>query len=152
MAKIGLLFSACCIVVAGIVPGATAGPSSPTPMEAREGDNTIYFTWNARTRRVTQASSSRRLVAGQEVELLTALVDRTGRVAMRATLKNISDTRSYDVEGRLVHIVTRDGEVIKRLSSDPIHTVLEPGERVRAVFRYRLRSGEYSARTDFVTE
>lgn len=151
MRKILVLLCATCVVGLG-GPAAVAGAGGTTPMAAREGDNTIYFTWNARKGRVTKATSSRRLVAGQEVELLTALVDRDGRVGMRASLKNISESTRYSVDGRIVHRVLRDGEVVKEFRSDLLDTVLEPGEKVRALFRYRLRTGQYSARSDFVAE
>ncbi|HWC14916.1 MAG TPA: hypothetical protein VG929_10035 [Actinomycetota bacterium] len=117
---------------------------------SRAGDNTIYFTWDAEHRRITEASSSRRFTADQQVELLTRLTDRTGAVVARGVLKNVSTTQHYRVRGRLVQRIYSGSEVFRVRRSTTIHRVLAPGEKARASFRYRIPSGSYSVRTDFV--
>ena len=120
---------------------------------AREGDNTIYLRWNADKRTITEASSSRRFTAGQELELLTSVSDRTERLTVRAVLRNISDDTIYVIRGaRLLHRVFESSREIKTFRSRPIETRLRPGEKVAVRFLYMLRSGDYSLRTDLVTE
>ena len=117
---------------------------------SRQGDNTIYMTWNEEQGEVKRATSSQRIRAGQKIELLTRLVDRTGRIRMRAVLRNISEHRRFRIDGRLVHKVSFDGEVVKQLETKVFNTVLGPGERIVARFSYTLgTTGEYSARTNY---
>lgn len=134
------------------VPSFQASGDPTERMSAREGDNTIYLEWDARKKKVRQASSSRRLTAGQKVELLTRLADRSGRIVTRGVLRNISEDQQYLVHGRLIHRIYRDDELIRSLSSRRLRVVLGPGERIAVRFAYRLRTGSYSVRTDFVTE
>lgn len=128
--------------------GAVAGPIES--IASRDGDNTIYFTWDAERRLITEASSSRRVTAGQQVELLTRLTDRTGALVARGVLKNVSTTQRYRVRGRLVQRIYSGSDVFRVRRSTTIDRVLEPGEKVGASFRYGIPSGSYSVRTDFV--
>lgn len=129
---------------------ANGGPTER--MAPREGDNTIYFEWDARKKQVRHASSSRRLTADQQVELLTRFTDRSGRIVTRGVLRNISEDKQYLVHGRLIHRIYRDDELIRSLRSRRLRVVLGPGERVAGRYAYGLRTGSYSVRTDFVTE
>lgn len=129
-----------------------AGPMGREELAARRGDNTISFHWNASRRKVTEASSSRMISAGQEVELLTSFADRTGMIRMKAVLRNISEDKTFTVDGRLIHRVFRSVDEIKTLRSRPLDAVLRPGERIVARFSYMLKTGDYSARTDLVTK
>lgn len=131
---------------------ATAGPMKRRTLTAREGDNTVYFHWNSAKKEVTEATSSRRLAAGQKVELLTSLSDRTGKIEMKAVLRNISDRTIYVVDGRLVHLVSVSGDVVRTLRSRALDTALRPGEKIVIHFSYLLKSGDYSARTDLTTD
>lgn len=139
------------LVVAPLPAGADA--MKRRAVAAREGDNTIYVRWNAEKRKIVEASSSRRFTAGQEVELLTSVSDRTDRLTVRAVLRNISDDTIYVIRGgRLLHRVFTSGQEIKTFRSRPIETRLRPGEKVAVRFSYMLRTGDYSLRTDLVTE
>lgn len=129
--------------------GLPAAAGTGEAVAEREGDNTIYLTWDASRRRVTEATSSRRFTDGQRIEVLTSLKDRTGRIVMRAVLRNWSTDSTYVVDGRLVHRVLRDSNVVRTRMSDPLNVTLGPGEKVTTRFRYRLSSGKYAARTDF---
>lgn len=129
-----------------------AGDGPPERMSSREGDNTIYFEWDARKRKMRGASSSRRLTADQKVELLTKLVDRTGRIVSNGALRNISEDEQFLVRGRLFHRIYRGDEMIRSLPSRLFRTVLKPGEKIAVRFGYRLKTGSYSIRTDFVSE
>lgn len=146
MRKLGLLVLGLSLAVsaAGVAPAA----SVHRRLESREGDNTIYMRWNASKKRIARASSSRRLVAGQEVELLTSVSDRTGKIEMRAVLKNMSDSVVYEVDGRLVHQVSDSEGVEKTLRSRILDRLLRPGEKIIVFFSYMLRTGDYAVRTD----
>ncbi len=129
-----------------------AAEAESKALASYEGDNTIHLKWDARNRRVSEATSSRRLTADQKVELLTTLVDGKGRIVMRATLENLSKNDSYRIRGRLVHRVFRDGDVVKALRTRKFRIELGPGDKIVAKYSYGLRTGEYSTRTDYVTE
>lgn len=117
---------------------------------SRDGDNTVYFRWNQSSRRLTGADSSRMIVAGARVEILTALKDRTGKIVMRGVLRNVSEDSVFHVDGRMIHKVWDDtDDLFREVKSRPLDVVLAPGEEVRARFAYVLPSGRYSARTDF---
>ena len=143
------------VVAALIVVALLAIASGPAraqvavPMNDRDGDNTIFFTWDADAGRVTHATSGRRIVAGQQVELITSISDEDGRVVMRATLHNSSETTTFQVDGRLKHRIMVDGDVIRTSKSRPLERTLRPGEKVRARFDLRLPSGDYEGRTDY---
>jgi hypothetical protein len=130
------------------VPTASSA-APPQELASRAGDNTIYFSWDAGSARLSQATSSRRFEAKQKLELLTRVVDRSGEIVMRAILKNVSQERRYRVDGPLVHNVFRNDKLIKRLETEVFHVVLKPGERIVGRFVYTLETGDYSARTDF---
>lgn len=131
--------------------GPVVRASPPETLGSRDGDNTISFRWNQKTRRVVDADSSRIIIAGASVEILTALRDGVRRIAMRGVIRNVSDHACLRVEGRMVHKVwDASGELIRRLRSRSFNVLLSPGEVVRARFSYLLPSGRYSARTDFV--
>jgi hypothetical protein len=129
-----------------------AGGMETKTLASYQGDNTIFVKWNARDRRVSEATSSRRLTADQKIELLTTLVDGKGRIVMRAVLKNISKHDSYRIRGRLVHHVFRDRETVRALRTRAFRVVLDPGDKIVARYAYGLRTGEYSVRTDYLTE
>jgi hypothetical protein len=131
--------------------GAVADPRARA-MTSRESENTIYFTWDASDKRVTQATSSRLVHAKQKIELLTRLVDRSGRIVMRAVLKNVSKKHQFRIDGRLVHDVMRDDVLARRLKTRVFDTVLGPGDKIVARFIYGVASGDYSARTDYLTK
>ncbi len=135
------------LVLAG--PGLHA--SGAHSLRSREGDNSLYFEWNQKERRVTIATSSMRIDDTSRVRIVTSLRDRSERIVMRATLKNTSD-EVVVLDGRLVHKVwAEDGTPIRRLKSRLLTRRLEPGDHVSARFSYLLPSGWYSARTDFLT-
>jgi hypothetical protein len=129
--------------------GLPAAAGTGEAVAEREGDNRIYFTWSATEREVSKATSSRRLIAGQRIEVLTSLKDGTGWIVMKAVLRNTSRGTTYVVDGRLVHRVMRGTDVVRTRGSESLHEVLGPGEKIISRFRYRLSSGEYAARTDF---
>jgi hypothetical protein len=118
----------------------------------RPGDNTIYFTWDAESGKVVEATSSRQLRPKQSVELLTRLADRPDVVSMKGVLQNISDAQHLRIDGRLIHKVMQGDVVIKRVRSRLFHRVLDPGEKIAVRFTYKLPSGDYSARTDYAAE
>lgn len=132
---------------------ATAEGMKRRAIAAREGDNTVYVRWNADKRKITEASSSRRFTSGQEVELLTSASDRTGKLVVKAVLRNVSDGTVFVLRGdRLFHRVFESGVEIKTFRSRPIDARLRPGEKVAVRFSYMLRTGGYSLRSDLVTE
>ncbi|MDQ3964232.1 MAG: hypothetical protein M3277_10035 [Actinomycetota bacterium] len=134
------------LVLAG--PGLQA--AGAPALDSRDGDNSLYFEWDLKERRVTTATSSLRISDKSRVRIMTSLRDRPNRIAMRATLKNVSD-EVIVLDGRLVHKIWAEGEtLIRRLKSRLLTKRLEPGEYVSARFSYLLPSGWYSARTDFV--
>lgn len=130
------------------IPTASSA-APPQELASRQGDNTIYFSWDAGRGRFSQATSSRRVEAKQKLELLTRVIDRSGQIVMRAVLKNVSAARRYRVDGPLVHNVFQDGEPIKRLETQVFHVVLKPGGKIVGRFTYTLETGDYSARTDY---
>jgi hypothetical protein len=134
------------LLVAGMAP---ARARSGAELADREGDNTISYSWDAESGRVTQATSGRVFVKGQEVELITSISDEDGRVVMRASLHNLSDETTFYVDGRLKHRIILDGELLRSLKSRPVDRALRPGERIRARFDFRLPSGDYEGRTDY---
>lgn len=117
---------------------------------SREGDNSIYFKWDRKESRVATATSSTRITGGARVRILTSLRDRPGRIAMRASLKNVSEDEVIVLDGRIIHKIWDEaGNLVRRLKSRPLTQGLEPGEYVTARFSYQLPSGWYSARSDF---
>lgn len=140
LVALGFLMLAQSVVHAGPIPS----------VAPRQGDNTIYFTWDAQEKRIVEASSSRQLTAGQQVELLTRLTDRTGAVDIRGVLKNVSSAQRYRVSGRLVQRIYQGSDEFRVRRSKPIDRVLAAGEKVGFRFSYGLASGSYSVRTDFV--
>ena len=142
------VLAACVCALMLFVPTASSA-APPQALASREGDNTIYFRWDAGSARLSQATSSRRFEAKQKLELLTRVTDRSGEIVMRAVLKNVSQLRRYRIDGPLVHYIFQDGEVVKRLETEVFHVVLRPGERIVGRFVYTLETGDYSARTDY---
>lgn len=149
--KTKTLIAACVCALMLFVPTISSA-APPQELASRVGDNTIYFSWDADSERLSQATSSRRFRAKQRLELLTRVADRSGAIVMRAVLKNVSQQRRYRIDGPLVHYVFQDGAVVKRLETEVFHVVLKPGERVVGRFTYVLETGDYSARTDFERE
>ena len=135
-------------LVMALASTAIAGPTAT--MASRQGDNTVYLTWDADNGKITEATSSRRFTADQEVELLTQVRARDGRLRVRGVLRNISATERYSVNGRLVQTIYKGTEVFRSRTLYRIKEVLVPGERIVASFSYNLPSGSYSIRTDFV--
>lgn len=119
-------------------------------LDSREGDNSIYFEWDRKEGRVATATSSTRITGESRVRITTSLRDRPGRIAMRASLKNVSEDKVIAVEGRIIHKVWDEaGDLVRRMKSRLFTQRLKPGEYVTARFSYRLPSGWYSARSDY---
>ena len=118
-------------------------------VESRPGDNHLTYEWNADSTSITRAASSRVVVRGQALELLTSVHDNDGDIDIVVTLRNLSDSKRARVHGRLIHEVFGSSGSIATFQSPLIDTVLDPGGETTATFTYMLPTGSYSAEGSF---
>jgi hypothetical protein len=108
------------------------------------------FGWSDASRSVTSGASSRSIVAGAPLTVVTSVHDAGGTINVDVTLINESDDERISVIGSLRHSVSGAGGVLATFDSDPIDTTLSPGGRVTATFEYLLPTGDYSIDGKFV--
>jgi uncharacterized repeat protein (TIGR01451 family) len=118
-------------------------------VDSQDGDNSLSYEWDADSLSILTAASSRRLVRGATLELLTSISDNDGDIDITVTLTNLSKRERARVNGRLIHTVYGDDGVIATFESPMIDTVLDPGGSTTATFTYKLPDGSYSAEGSF---
>jgi uncharacterized repeat protein (TIGR01451 family) len=118
-------------------------------VESRDGDNHLTYEWDADSTSIVNAASSRMLVRGQTLELLTSVSDDDGDIDIVVTLTNLADEKRARIHGRLIHKVFDSTGLIATFESPLIDTVLDPGGETTATFTYMLPDGSYSAEGSF---
>lgn len=117
-------------------------------LATRPGDNVMSFEWD-KGAGITGATSSVRLIAGQPVEMLTALELGTRGIEVDVTITNLSEDTQMSVHGHVVHIVSGAGGEVAQLESPQLDVTLAPGASTTVTFEYLLPSGSYSAGSIF---
>jgi hypothetical protein len=128
-------------VTAAALPVITLGPT--------EGDNSLSYEWDESSTSFVSAASSRQVIRGARVELLTELSSEPGAIAVHVTLRNLTTHMRVAVRGRMTHEVFGSAGLVARFVSDSIDTVLNPNGSTTVGFTYLLPTGQYTTRSAF---